>query len=158
MSRQALPAEGLGVTLHTPGPMQKGLPSLPALLFKLLEAELTFRAFPGVVDAIQRNSVLTCAVGGGLKCRLQGPLNFLEGTVAGMGLWLWENPAGAARKDADGPYYLATFICPVPHPQICTDTNIMHIVVHHICSNHMHTYRVPMPTDTPQHMGIQLTS
>lgn len=55
-----------------------------------------FGAFPGVEDDIRRNSLLTCAVGGGLECRLPGlpPVNFFEGAVTGLGLWSWGNPAG----------------------------------------------------------------
>lgn len=96
MSRRAQPAEGLGVTLHTPGPVQKGLPSSPALLSNLWEeAELMFGASPGVEDDIRRNSLLTCAVGGGLECRPPGlPVNFREGAVTGLRLWPWGNPAG----------------------------------------------------------------
>lgn len=85
--------------LHPPGSVQKGLRSPSTLLSKSQEeAELTFRAFPGVADAIRRNSLLTCAVGGGLKYKLQGPVNFLEGAVAGTRLRLWGNPAGGVQE------------------------------------------------------------
>lgn len=59
-----------------------------------------FGAFPEVAGAILRNSPLTCAVGGGLEYRLPGlpPVNFLEGAVAGLGLWLWGNPVGGPGK------------------------------------------------------------
>lgn len=87
------------MTLHTPSPVQKGPP--PCLYCSLNcweETELTFRAFPGGAGTIQRNSSLTCTVGGGLEYRLQGPVNFLEGAVAGMGLQLWENHAGGVQE------------------------------------------------------------
>lgn len=49
-------------------------------------AELTFGAFPRAAVAIRRNSLLTCAVGGGLEHRPWSlglpPGNFLEGAVA----------------------------------------------------------------------------